>query len=711
MINHAYIELFEDSSAHKELDIAYGEDKHITNSKIRQESMKIVEGISNSNELKFGTLVSSSFDIQLAIDTDNLTNTDIEVSVAVNHDTENVLKIGKYKVISDKPTADRLYKNIKAYDGLYEVINADVSDWYESLTFPMTLKAFRDSFFTEVGIEQVEATLVNDDMNIEKTISTNSLSGRQVLSAICELNGAFGRINREGKFAYVFLEVNPTDRIEISNYASGVGGYEDFETTPISKVQIRQETNDIGATVGEGTNGYVVEDNFLVYGKSTEDLTTIATNLLSIIEGITYRPYTGIKTLGNPCYEVGDAVTIPTRNATINSYILNRTLTGIQALRDTYKAEGVEVYTQKVNSFDNEVKQLKRQTNTLSRTVEETKSTITSIETVAEEANQNAQTALDNVGTAYDKATEALDKTNGFDERITKNESSITQQAEEIESKVSKEKYTGEDIASLINQTAESIKILAQHLKLEGLTTINDNFQVLEDGSVVIKGGRVNIDAESQNDDVIALNYASDYASYISAMRPYSFEAEQYVQSTGASYTSKLQSSGMTSGYSQDGVNFNNASVSAHSIELGKTTNTDAGTISQTYFRANENGIVAKSVKTAAGVDLDTLALKNYDVALRTNVSNAGLKKATISGKIAVLSMLVTTTVAISGWTVIGVLPEGVRPTNIFYGVGFVQYTNACGVAISADGQISVQPVSTVPIGYNIFINFSYPIA
>ena len=438
MIEHAYLDLFKESSYHKSLDIAYGEDKHITNSKIRQESMKIVEGISNSSELKFGSLVSSSFDIQLAIDTDNLTDTDIEVSVGVNHDTENVLKIGKYKVISDKPTSDRLYKNIKAYDSLYEIINAEVSEWYEAFSFPATMKEFRDSFFAYLGIEQVEVTLVNDDMVIEKTISTNSLSGRQVLSAICELNGAFGRMNREGKFAYTFLEVNPTKRIEISNYVSGTGGYEDFETVPIGKVQIRQETNDIGATAGEGDNGYVVQDNFLVYGKSTEDLTTIATNLLSIIEGITYRPFTGIKTLGNPCYEVGDAITIPTRNATINSYILNRTLSGIQALRDTYKAEGVEVYTQKVNSFDNEIKQLKRQTNVLERTVEETKSTITSIETVAEEANQNAQTALDNVGTAYDKATEALETASSFDERIIKNESSITQQAEQISSKVSK---------------------------------------------------------------------------------------------------------------------------------------------------------------------------------------------------------------------------------------------------------------------------------
>lgn len=685
MINHAYLELFKDSSAHKELDIAYGEDRHITNSKIRQESMKIIEGIANSNELKFGTLVSSSFDIQLAIDTDNLTNADIEVSVAVNHDTENVLKIGKYKVISDKPTADRLYKNIKAYDSLYEVINADVSDWYESLTFPMTLKAFRDSFFTEVGIEQVEATLVNDDMNIEKTISTNSLSGRQVLSAICELNGAFGRMNREGKFTYVFLEVNPTDRIEISNYASGTGGYEDFETTPIGKVQIRQETNDIGATVGEGTNGYVVQDNFLVYGKSTEDLTTIATNLLSIIEGITYRPYTGIKTLGNPCYEVGDAVTIPTRNATINSYILNRTLTGIQALRDTYKAEGVEVYTQKVNSFDNEVKQLKRQTNELSRTVEETKSTITSIETVAEEANNNAQTALDNVGTAYDTATEALEKADGFDARITQNESSITQQATQIESKVSKTDYTGEEIASLINQTADNIKIIAKHLQLEGLVTANKNFKILEDGSIETENGKF----------TGIVNATELYADFL--------YAEEYL---------KVKQTLIGGEYSTLSVEGNKASADSDGFT---SINTDLGYF---YFGKDvktfdDNGLpvslkeVGNTVKT-----LDSnLALKEYDVALRTNVSNAGLKKATKSGKLAVLSMLVTTTVAISDWTVIGVLPEGARPTNLFYGVGFVQYTNACGVAISTDGQISVQPISTVPIGYNIFINFSYPIA
>lgn len=616
MINHEYLELFKDSSAHKELDIAYGEDKHITNSKIRQESMKIIEGIANSNELKFGTLVSSSFDIQLAIDTDNLTNTDIEVSVAVNHDTENVLKIGKYKVISDKPTADRLYKNIKAYDGLYEVINADVSDWYESLTFPMTLKAFRDSFFAEVGIEQVEATLVNDDMNIEKTISTNSLSGRQVLSAICELNAAFGRMNREGKFTYVFLEVNPTDRIEISNYASGVGGYEDFETTPIEKVQIRQETNDIGATVGEGTNGYVVEDNFLVYGKSTEDLTTIATNLLSIIEGITYRPYTGIKTLGNPCYEVGDAVTISTRNATINSYILNRTLTGIQALRDTYKAEGVEVYTQKVNSFDNEVKQLKRQTNTLSRTVEETKFTITSIETVAEEANQNAQIALDNVGTAYDKATEALEKADGFDERISKNESSITQQSTQIESKVSKTDYTGEEITSLINQTAESIKILAQHLKLEGLTTINDNFQVLEDGSVLIKGGSINVETNDSQYSLIDLKY--NYGDYTSEAKLTPSGLDIKTSSSGSTLTPATKygaGNANISGMGDDSNKIDSISILPEGIESVESDYSTGMPMAKYNYRLLKTGatfnvpLVAKSVKTAAGADLDNLNL------------------------------------------------------------------------------------------------------
>ena len=51
---------------------------------------------------------------------------------------------------------------------------------------------------------------------------------------------------------------------------------------------------------------------------------------------------------GNPCLEVGDAVRLTTKYELIETYILKRTMKGIQALRDDLEADGEEYRTSKV---------------------------------------------------------------------------------------------------------------------------------------------------------------------------------------------------------------------------------------------------------------------------------------------------------------------------------------------------------------------------
>lgn len=85
--------------------------------------------------------------------------------------------------------------------------------------------------------------------------------------------------------------------------------YEDYVVRQINKLRIRREENDIGATYpdtapSDKDNVYVIEDNFLVYGKSAAHLQTIAQNLYSKITGIVYRPFNA-DCVGNPCFEVG----------------------------------------------------------------------------------------------------------------------------------------------------------------------------------------------------------------------------------------------------------------------------------------------------------------------------------------------------------------------------------------------------------------------
>lgn len=78
--------------------------------------------------------------------------------------------------------------------------------------------------------------------------------------------------------------------------------------------------------------------------------------------------------------------------------------------------------------------------------------------------------------------------------RMTSAESSITQQSDLIATKVSETDFTGNTIASKINQTATTIKLQANKLALEGYTTINDGFSIDESGNATMHNATIDGD-------------------------------------------------------------------------------------------------------------------------------------------------------------------------------------------------------------------------
>jgi hypothetical protein len=450
MIEYKHEDLFRDGTD-KQLSIVSADGKvNITNSEIHYEQFELKESLCSQSELTFGACEASQIKFKIANVFTSMVGMQLAVTTTLEGQKDAPFSFGKYKVVSDKPTADRRYRNITAYDAMYDILNAEVSRWYNSLAFPMKLRAFRYSFCAYMGVEQEEITLVNDDMIIEKTIDPEELSGKTVIEAICEINGCFGHIGRNGKLRYVVLEqmieglypaddrypaddlypADPMGTTEVSrnNYISCQ--YEDFICQHIDKLQIRQEENDIGAIAGNGNNCYIIEDNFLIYGKSAADLQTIADNVLSVIGVVWYRP-AQVEARGNPCLEVGDGILLHTTRETIYTYILQRTLKGIQALKDSYTAEGEEYRTGQVNGIMKSIIQLKGKSNVLTRTVEETKLELKDVN-----ENLSAQISIN---------------------------------AQQILTKVSKD-----NIVSEINQTAESIKIKAERIDLVGIVNADE---------------------------------------------------------------------------------------------------------------------------------------------------------------------------------------------------------------------------------------------
>lgn len=560
MVDYQYSNLFLKDSVDKQLNIVSDDGKiNITNTELHQEKFELTESLCSESELTFGACEAGMIKFTVSNVFLPMKGKWLTAKMTLDGHEDKPFQIGRYKVYSDTPTADRTCRDVVAYDDLYDILSSDVADWYNQILpkkdSKVTLKQFRDSFFNHFGVEQEEVSLVNDEMIIEKTVEVTAsssgssdtaekstigeaISGKEVLSCILEINGCMGNIGRDGKFRYVYLtqemqglypanDLYPADdlyprnpkstSISKSQYISAQ--YEDYIVRTIDKLQIREKENDIGVIVGDGGNTYVIEGNFLVYGKETKELNKIGEKTLSKIKGIIYRPFSA-DCKGNPCLEVGDAVRLTTKYELIETYILKRTLKGIQALRDDLEADGEEYRTSKVNGIQRSILQLKGKSNTLERSIEETKSTIVDVE-------KGLQSQI--TQTASEIRAEVKNTTDGLSSRITQNASSITaevnratsaegtlsskitQTAESITAEVSRatekegqlaaaiqvnaegitSKVSRDSVVSEINQSAEGLKIRADLLELRG--------------SVEMTGGYVHIDATESTDNLVEL--------------------------------------------------------------------------------------------------------------------------------------------------------------------------------------------------------------
>lgn len=374
---------YKDGGSHKSFTISVvGENITVTNENMRQDSITLDEALCSERNLRFGCCESSQFSVHIANVFENFEGKQIQVSVTMDNKTT---KYGTFKVNSDKPTADRIHRKLVAYDAMNDIINTNVLTWFKGLTFPITLKNFRDSFFSYLGITQETRSLINDDFVILGGFTaSDSLSGRLIITSICEFNGVFGHINRDGKFDYIDLTASSS--FDCPPYENNSVKYEDYVTSAITKVTMRGTASDVGTSVGTDGNEYIIQGNPLIYGSEGKPaLVTAMTRLLNKIKNVVFRPFELGKTIGNPCVELGDAIKVETRYQTINSYVIQRTLSGIQALRDKYSAEGSKYYPAEITSVQSEIIRSQGKMHELEVTVDGLTSRVSSVETDLDE--------------------------------------------------------------------------------------------------------------------------------------------------------------------------------------------------------------------------------------------------------------------------------------------------------------------------------------
>lgn len=519
MISGKNKELYYASSIDKQLNIEVIGTKHvIDNSTREQDTFTLTETLNDGTELKFGSCLPNQISFtgrEVPIATKGMK---LRVTETLEGNENDPFVYGTYTVQSDTPTADRTKRQIVAYDAMYDIINADVKSWYDGLTFPMTLKQFRDSFFMHLGIEQKETSLVNDSMTVNKTLVTTqsddssvtaeaTISGKTIIEAICEINGAFGNIGRGGRFEYVILkaitsalypaeDLYPREDLFPSdaNTESMTGhyitfDYEAFQSQAITQLEIRADDSTAGAIVGTSGNNYVISGNFLISDKTGAEMKQIANNLLPVIAQAAYTPIKSSECVGNPCLELGDPIRFNTSREIVESYILQRTLTGVQSKRDAILSTGTEKHAVQNQTTREMVELLKRRTHTLEETADHLLSEYGDLE-------KNTSTRFEQtdelIATEAKRATDAEGKL----------ESSFKETADSIQMEVSRK--VGEDeIRSKFAMSPENVNIESGQINFKSntLTIDSTNFRLDEYGKVTIVDS-LDFDSTALGDDI-----------------------------------------------------------------------------------------------------------------------------------------------------------------------------------------------------------------
>ena len=364
-------------------------------SQICAETLNLTESLSTGSNIVWGSCEAAKFVVTVADVDEEIEGREFTATLSIG---DYKMAYGIYVVDSVVRQADRRKHKIMAYDRMIK-FDVDVSDWYHAM-YPTddtthTIQELRDSLCEHIGVPQQQTVLINDEMVVGKTISPESLCGRDVLKAICEINGVFGHFDRTGMLTYISLQdtgLYPSDTLypgddlypqsgwaaaeELEYYRSIT--YEDYLIDGIDRVQVRQEDGDIGAVVGSGSNAYIVEGNFLAYGLGSADLTKLAWSIYDSIAGKTYRP-AKIVSYAMPWIEVGDGLRAITTDTEIATFVLTRTMSGIQAMMDTVEAKGTKTQGQSFG-IQNEIIQLKGKTAVIVKQVDEVSSTLTDLE-------------------------------------------------------------------------------------------------------------------------------------------------------------------------------------------------------------------------------------------------------------------------------------------------------------------------------------------
>lgn len=632
----------------------------ISDADMELENFTLEESICSAGEIVFGSCEASFVSFAVYQTVEDLSSKTVRIWQTING---NEVPFGTYKVATvTKRDGDPRWKDITAYDRMPE-LDRDATAWFTDFwnRHPVsTIKEFRVSFFEFMGFDIVEQTLINDHMEIKKTIDPEFIKARYIAQKIGEINASFGHFTRENKFKYIDIgsialypaedlypseDLFPSESTEILSgdsamlYFADESHYEDYYVRAIDSVQIKASDGSAGITAGEeNKNPYIIHSNFFTFGKNEQELRNVAQSFLNVVKHKFYIP-NKTSMIGLPYLEVGDTVTVMLQQDAIETFIFQRRLTGIHALKDEITAKGNEY---RKNDIDEgtELMQLKSKVENVVADTEE------KFEDFSEEVDQKFEGVNTNIGDLHislEQTNEGLaaevTRAKGEEARLS---STIIMTANEIKLAVSETYQTKSDANSQYAHLESSIRLTAQDIT----STVSATYETKSAASA----SYANLSSQIvQTANSITSTVSATYETKSNAGSYYQSFQSQITQ-TANQISTKVSAGEVVSVINQSSdkisISANRISISSSYFSLSDNgvINAQSGTIGPfslsssgfsgpgVYITGSQMWVNNITARTGNTVSVESAVKIDYDLSANGNVKFSGVYYNTTSG-------------------------------------------------------------------------------
>lgn len=354
-------------------------------------SVTLTEQVSDSTDLCPGAACAACAELEIWVPEGRLDLAQGDELNLVRLDTDTGTETAAGIFVADKPTRQsaNVYK-VTAYDRM-TLFDRDMTDWLagQQENFPMTLARFVEALCEACGVQPAAGTLDNlADGGYEiLPFSAGQVTGRQLLQWAAQAAGKFARMTGDGRLELGWYAVNQgipfvaapgqgstraalrlagqvlrTASGEIwrmgqpaGYYLQGTLRYEDYETAPVDKVQLKQTDADVGTLWppdAAGTNALVIRGNRLLTTDSADRLEPVVRTLFAAMEGVQYTPVQLTMPFTEAIRPGTRLDVVDTRGQVYHTLVMKRTITGQtmklestgNARRDTTTAVNEQTY-------------------------------------------------------------------------------------------------------------------------------------------------------------------------------------------------------------------------------------------------------------------------------------------------------------------------------------------------------------------------------